>query len=197
MISMIGKKIKLNLKEGHVIDKIIVNTKNDYFSLILRLPATKDAGRVRKCINTILGREENVRFFRTVSEKGQNEFMQETLRKIKKRRELFVVGEANKKIILIAALIRGDFKVDEHVADFVIGVMNEYRGYGIGTKVAEALFAIAPEFGITVIKSSYDVENDKVKNFYKKFGFAEIGRMPYTRNVKGKLHDEALVVKKL
>jgi RimJ/RimL family protein N-acetyltransferase len=59
------------------------------------------------------------------------------------------------------------------------------------------LFAIAPEFGITVIKSSYDVENDKVKNFYKKFGFSEIGRMPYTRNVKGKLHDEALVVKKL
>ncbi len=189
--------MNLKLKEGFVIDKVVVNTKDDYFSLIIRLPTMKDAARVRKCINTILGREENVRFFRTVTEKGQNQFMQETLQKIRKHRELFVVGEVNKKIILIAALIRGDFKVDEHVADFVIGVLDEYRGYGIGTKAAEVLFAIAPEFGITVIKSSYDVENDKVKNFYKKFGFSEIGRMPYTRNVKGKLHDEVLVVKKL
>ena len=191
------KKKKLDLKEGFVLDKIVMNTKDDYFSLVLRLPTMKDAARVRKCINTILGREENVRFFRTVSEKGQNHFMQETLRKMRKRRELFVVGEANKKIILIAALMRGDFRVDEHVADFVVGIMNDYRGYGIGTKIAEALFAIAPEFGITVIKSSYDAENDKVKNFYRKFGFSEIGRMPYTRNVKGKLHDEVLVVKKL
>ena len=189
--------MKLKLKDGFVIDKIVVNTKDDYFSLILRLPTMKDAARVRKCINAILGREENVRFFRTVTEKGQNQLMQETLQKIKKRRELFVVGEVNKKIILIAALIRGDFKVDEHVADFVIGVLDEYRSYGIGTKVAEALFAIAPEFGITVIKSSYNPDNDKVRNFYRKFGFTELGRMPYGRRVKDKLHDEVLVVKKL
>ncbi len=187
----------MKLKEGMIIDKIIFKTDDDYFAVVLRLPTMKDAAKVRKCINTILGKEENVRFFRTVTEKGQNQFMQEALHKIKKKRELFVVGEVNKKIILIAALIRGDFKVDEHVADFVIGVLDDYRGYGIGTKVADALFAIASEFGIKVIKSSFNPDDDKVKNFYKKFGFAEIGRMPHARRVKGKLHDEVLVVKKL
>lgn len=187
----------MKLKEGFVIDKSVVKTDNDYFSLIIRLPTTKDAAKVRKCINSILGKEENVRFFRTVTEKGQHEFMKETLEKIKKRRELFVVGEANKKIILIAALMRGDFKVDEHVADFVIGIMDQYRGYGIGTKVAQVLFSVAPEFGISVIRSSYNIEDGKVRDFYNKFGFTEIGRMPYGRRVSGKFYDEVFVVKKL
>ncbi len=188
---------KIKLKEGFVIEKIVVKTKDDYFTLIIRFPAMKDAAKVRKCINAILGREENVRFFRTVTEKGQNEFMKEVIEKIKKKRELFIVGEANKKIIMIAALIRSDFKIDEHVADFVIGVMSDYRGYGMGTKVAEALFSVAPQFGINVIKSSYNLEDGKVRDFYKKFGFEEIGRMPYGRRVNGKFYDEVFVVKKL
>ncbi len=188
---------KLKLKEGFVIDKIIVKTDDDYFALVLRLPTMKDAAKIRKCISMTLGSEENVRFFRTVTEKGKNEFIKETLQKIKKRRELFVVGEANKKIIMIAALMRGDFKVDEHVADFVIGIIDQYRGYGIGTKVAGVLFSIAPEFDIKVVKSSYNPENDKIRNFYKKFGFTEIGKMPYGRKVKDKFYDEVLVVKKL
>ncbi len=187
----------MKLKEGFVINKIIVKTGDDYFALVLRLPAMKDAAKVRKCINTILGKEENVRFFRTVTEKDQTQFMQETLQKIKKKRVLFVVGEVNKKIILVAALMRGDFKVDEHVADFVIGIVDKYRGHGIGTKVAEALFSVAPEFGIKSIKSSYNPEDEKVRNFYRKFGFTEIGRMPHGRRVKGKFLDEILVVKKL
>lgn len=189
--------MKLKLKEGATIDKIVVKTDDDYFALVLRLPTMKDAAKVRKCINTILGREENVRFFKTVTEKGQDEFMRETLQKIKRKRELFVVGDANKKIMLIAALIRGDFKVDEHVADFVIGIIGKYRGYGIGTRVAETLFNIAPELGISVVKSSYNPEDVNIRNFYKKFGFAEIGRMPFGRKVKGKFYDEMLVVKKL
>ena len=187
----------LKLKEGFVIKKIVVKTDNDYFALTIRLPIMKDAAKIRKCINTILGREENVRFFRTVTEKGQDEFMRETIEKIKKRRQLFVVGEVNKKIILIAALIRGDFKVDEHVADFVIGIIDKYRSYGIGTNVAEILFDIAPDFGISVIKSSYNPDNIKVRNFYTKFGFTEIGKMPYGRHVGKKFSDEILVVKKL
>ncbi len=187
----------MKIKEGLVLDKIVMKTGRDYFALTLRLPAVKDAAKIRKCINAILGKEENVRFFRTITEKGQNQFMQEVLQKTKKKRALFVVGEANKKIILIAALVRGDFKVDEHVADFVIGIIDSYRGYGIGAKVAEAMFSIAPEFGIKTIKSSYNPEDDRVKNFYRKFGFAEIGKMPQGRKVKGKFYDEMLVVKKL
>ena len=66
--------MKLKIKEGFVIDKIVVKTDKEYFTLVIRFPSVKDAAKVRKCINAILGREENVRFFRTISEKGQEEF---------------------------------------------------------------------------------------------------------------------------
>ena len=187
----------MKLTEGHEIDKFVVKTGNDYFALTVRLPTKKDATKVRRCIESIIGREENVRFFRTVTQKGQEQFMEETLQKLKKKRELFVVGEVEGKIVMIAALMKGDFKVDEHVADFVIGIMGSYRGKGIGTKVTESLFSIAPQIGIRVIRSSYEEGNYDIRNFYKKLGFSEIGKMPHGRRLKGKLFDEVIVVKKL
>lgn len=63
-----------------------------------------------------------------------------------------------------------------HSCEFGIGILDSYRGKGIGTQMIDRMFDWAIEFGITRIELSVFDNNEEAIRLYKRIGFVDEGR---------------------
>lgn len=186
----------MNFRNGKIIDRIIVNDKSVY-SVVFRHLRRDDDARLRRFVNFMLEHQPNVRFFRTASERLPKDFFDDIMRKSKTRSHLFIIGEVNERIVLVAALSKGRYEIDKHTAEMLIGIHPQFRKAGIGTHAANILFSWAHDAGIELIKAAYYDGNDAANIFYKKLGFREAGKLPKGRKAGNKYLDEILVTKRI
>ncbi len=101
-----------------------------------------------------------------------------------------LVAEQDEALVGYLFAIGGRAKRNKHSAYLVIGISQNHRGKGIGTKLFEALERWAENHHIRRLELTVVIENDAAIRLYKKFGFEIEGTKRNSLYIKGKFMDE-------
>ncbi|WP_421385299.1 GNAT family N-acetyltransferase [Bacillus salacetis] len=107
---------------------------------------------------------------------------------------IFVVEE-NERLIGYLMAIGGTVKRTRHSAYLVIGIMQEQRGKGVGTKLFENVTDWAIRNNISRLELTAVTENEAGVALYKKSGFEIEGTKRNSLRINGKLFNEFYMAK--
>jgi len=152
---------------------------------ILHCPTKFDAEELSKLRVKIDGETENLD-----REPGENLLSPEDFEKIiledaEAERSIFLLVEAEGKIVGFTRLAGNKLKRFRHKAEFGICILKEYWGYGIGRVLLENVLMCADASGIEKISLTVVETNTKAIELYKKYGFVEEGLL-----VKDRIHKD-------
>jgi RimJ/RimL family protein N-acetyltransferase len=135
-------------------------------------------------------------------EPGERETTVEQQRKLiekilSEKNSIFFVTEFENKLVGFIAALGGNLKRNRHSVYLVLGVLEDYQGQGVATKLFNKVFEWAKEveisrLGLTVIKG-----NTKAFNLYKKMGFVLEGEKVHSLKINGELVNEYYLYKLL
>lgn len=107
------------------------------------------------------------------------------------------VAEEKEKLVGYLIAIGGTVKRTKHSAYLVIGVLQEYRGKGIGTKLFDNVIKWAPKHNVSRLELSVVTKNKAGLALYKKNGFDIEGTKRNSLNINGETFDEYFMSKLL
>lgn len=111
--------------------------------------------------------------------------------------KLLLTVEDEGKLIGFLSANRGFANRIKHSAYIVIGILKEYRGKKIGTKLFEELFQWAASNQITRLELTVMTNNENAIKLYKKMGFKVEGLKEKSLMVDGNYIDEYYMAKVL
>jgi len=103
---------------------------------------------------------------------------------------LLLVAQDDGRIVGFLSAERGFAKRIKHSAYVVVGVLKDYQGKGVGTKLLQELIDWAKSNNITRLELTVMVNNESAINLYKKMGFKIEGLKEKSLIVDGKYVDE-------
>jgi RimJ/RimL family protein N-acetyltransferase len=107
------------------------------------------------------------------------------------------IAEEDKQLIGYLIAMGGSVKRNKHSVYLVIGILAEYRGRGIGTKLFEQLEKWAKEHNIHRLELTVVTQNQAGLQLYKKMGFEIEGTKRKSLYIDGKFVDEYYMSKLL
>lgn len=110
---------------------------------------------------------------------------------------MMFVAETDGQIVGFLAAHGGWAIRNKHRAHLVIGILQQFTGQGIGTKLFTAMEQWARENGITRLELTVVTENAAAIALYQKMGFAIEGTKPHTMIVDGAYQNEHMMGKLL
>lgn len=170
--------------------------------ITIRKLLPNDLKRVKefqKNINSLIKEEAMLLLKNPKSIKEEQEFLKDTLKKIKNKKVICVVAECNDKIIGLS-----DMEIlkerSDHMANFGISIINGFRGMGLGKAMMEEIIRLAgtdlkpkPK----IIKLTVFETNLPAIKLYKKMGFKKVARIPDELQYRGKLVTHLVMLKYL
>lgn len=108
----------------------------------------------------------------------------------KNENSTILVAESENELVGFLVVIGGSAKRNRHSAYIVIGILEEYRGKGVGTKLFEALESWASQKNIHRLELTVVTQNKAGLSLYKKMGFENEGIKRHSLFIKGKFVDE-------
>ncbi len=157
----------------------------------------KDVSKFLDYINSLI--EEGAKIFiknkKTIKE--EREYLKEKLKNIKNKKDIVLIAKHNEKIIGMAHVGLLAEKQD-HIGTFGIGVIKEYRGFGIGLHLSNKVINLAKKElkNLKFIQLNAFSNNKPAINLYKKIGFKIVAVLPKQVQDKKKLVDEIVMIKK-
>lgn len=108
---------------------------------------------------------------------------------------IFFVAEIENKLVGFMAVIGSNLKRNRHSANIVLGVLDDYRGQGIATKLFNKAFEWAKEVGISRLGLTVIKDNNKAFNLYRKMGFVLEGERLHSLKINGVFVNEYYLYK--
>ncbi|WP_110927769.1 GNAT family N-acetyltransferase [Bacillus massiliglaciei] len=115
----------------------------------------------------------------------------------KKNNSTIFVAEEKGKLVGYIIAIGGSVKRTKHSAYLVIGILQEFRGKGIGTKLFEHVTKWAQASNISRLELSVVTENKAGIALYKKSGFEIEGTKRNSFIIDGRPYNEFFMAKLL
>ena len=109
--------------------------------------------------------------------------------------DFLLVAEADDRIVGYISAQKGGLNRIAHSAYIVVGILQKYRGNGIGTEFFKQLDNWAGEKKITRLELTVICENEVAKHLYEKNGFEIEGVKRKSVFVDGKYLDEFYMAK--
>ncbi len=109
--------------------------------------------------------------------------------------DFLLVAEADDRIVGYISAQKGGLNRIAHSAYIVVGILQKYRGKGIGTEFFKQLDNWAGEKKITRLELTVICENEVAKHLYEKNGFEIEGVKRKSVFVDGKYLDEFYMAK--
>jgi ribosomal protein S18 acetylase RimI-like enzyme len=156
-------------------------------TVYLRPAMEKDAGPFIQAIDSIS--REQVYFIRSrfdVEEEKEQAF----IAKARRQGDLMLVAVNGTQIVGWVTLFRSQAEFQRHTAQLGMGVVQGYRGAGLGTTLMDHALAWAAENGIEKVKLGVRASNGRARSLYDKFGFVEEGyRVRDIKDTHGRYDD--------
>ncbi|HAA86442.1 MAG TPA: hypothetical protein DCE14_08890 [Kosmotogaceae bacterium] len=92
-------------------------------------------------------------------------------------KSLFIVAEAEEKVIASLAFHGNHLKRYEHQGEFAMGVLQAYWGRGVGAALVRTMLNWASENSIFRVVLKVVSDNYRAIKLYRRFGFVEEGRL--------------------
>ena len=116
---------------------------------------------------------------------------QEKIRSIlSQKNSTFLVAETNGQLIGYIAGLGGSYNRNRHKADVVIGILLDYVGKGLGSRLFSELELWARNCRVHKLELTVMAHNDRAINLYKKSGFVVEGISVDSLLVDGSYVDE-------
>ncbi|QCR32723.1 GNAT family N-acetyltransferase [Lysinibacillus sp. SGAir0095] len=112
-------------------------------------------------------------------------------------RSTMLVAEVDAQLAGFIAAIGNNLERTKHRASIVIGLLEEFRGQGIGKSLFEQIFMWAKEANITRLELTVIKENQRAFNLYRKMGFVLEGEKVHSLMINGKPMNEYYLYKLL
>ena len=113
------------------------------------------------------------------------------------KKSIFFVAEVENKLVGFIAALGGDLKRNQHSAYLVLGILEDFQGQGIATKLFNRLFEWAKEVEITRLELTVIKDNAKAFNLYRKMGFVLEGEKVHSLIINGQPVNEYYLYKLL
>ena len=161
--------------------------------MIIRKGTTDDAKKILIMLHQ-LDKETKYMMFEPQERKSSVEKIKDKLNKSHKEQVTFIIDD-NTCIGGFLSAQRGEPNRIRHTAYIVIGLLKQYRGKGLGTKLFEELDKWAIENNIKRIELTVVEENILARNLYKKMGFQEEGVREKSMKIDNKYVNEIYMAK--
>lgn len=115
---------------------------------------------------------------------------QRIIRMEKGQNSTLLVVENNKELIGYLVAIGGSTRRNKHSVYIVIGILKEYRGQGIGTRLFKEMERWAYEHNIHRLELTVVAQNEAGLSLYNKMGFKIEGTKEDSLFIGGKFVDE-------
>lgn len=102
---------------------------------------------------------------------------------------ILVAEQEDGKLVGYLVVIGGNVRRNKHSAYLVIGILNQYQGLGIGTKLFVQLEEWAREHNIHRLELSVVTRNEAGLRLYKKMGFDIEGTKRHSLYIDGEFVD--------
>jgi ribosomal protein S18 acetylase RimI-like enzyme len=113
-------------------------------------------------------------------------------------RGLWLIAVLDEKVIGEIDITVKDMDRIRHVGALTMGVLPDFQGQGVGSKLLEESIRWSKAQGLTRLELFVFATNHKAQNIYQKFGFVEEGvRKNYLRHDDGTYEDDWLLAKYL
>ncbi|MFC0560140.1 GNAT family N-acetyltransferase [Halalkalibacter alkalisediminis] len=161
----------------------------------IREASPKDAERFISLIQKV---EAEAEFM--LMEPGERKMTIEQQRKFlqqmnKTNNSIILVADKESELVGYVIAIGGNTKRNKHSAYLVIGVIKEYRGHGIGTKLFQQLEKWAITNQMYRLELTVVTENERGLSLYMKRGFEIEGTKRNSLMINGTLYSEYIMSK--
>jgi ribosomal protein S18 acetylase RimI-like enzyme len=103
--------------------------------------------------------------------------MRRRLRDRWSRQQAYIVAAAGRRVVGTLHVARDDGPATGHIASLGMSVDRQWRGRGVGSALLAEAFRWARWAGVEKLGLTVYPHNQPAINLYKKFGFAEEGRL--------------------
>lgn len=132
-------------------------------------------------------------------EKGERNINEEDILKkidaIADSGDICSIAKVENTIIGYVIAVRENFIRTKHVANIVIGILEDYCGKGIGTIFFQIILDWANKNEVKRLELTVIAENKRAINLYKKFGFKVEGIREKATLKDGEYYDELYMAK--
>ncbi len=112
------------------------------------------------------------------------------VRSLDSSRTMTVVAETNGKLIGLGTLVRSETTWARHLGNIRLLVSPDARGIGLGSVLANEVFALAEEAGLQKVVAQMAAEQRGAQAVFEKLGFkAEALMADYVMDAQGRTHD--------
>ena len=101
-----------------------------------------------------------------------------------------VVAISNNKVIGWCDIVGSNRHACKHLGTLGIGIINEYRGNGIGHQLINKALELAEKKGFTRIELSVREDNKRAIHLYKTFGFSIEGKHINSLLIDGQYYNQ-------
>lgn len=158
----------------------------------IRAGALADAASYRQCFNAVAGER---RYF-AVYKASPLPLIRANLRKRLRKKIPFLVAVDGERVVGWAATFRPDIPSLSHSGDLVVGVLPEYRGMGLGTKLAAGILKAARSTFDSVI-FCFVATCKPARKLSKRLGFEVCGREKNRLKLAHGFDDQLITQKRL
>ncbi len=157
----------------------------------------KQAKKFKDFNDLLIGEDLKIRRNKKISLEEIVDKLKNNLKNIKKKNSVFLIAEHDNKIVGATSVGLNSGKKD-HVGEFGITILKDYRGIGLGkTLMTEVIKLAKKKLKIKIIRLSvYSINKPAIK-LYQKQGFKKVAVIPKQYKHKGRLIDENVMIKEL
>ncbi|MFW6283390.1 MAG: GNAT family N-acetyltransferase [Minisyncoccales bacterium] len=159
----------------------------------------EEAELFQKFLNNLIEEDLQIRINETKTLKEEKDWIKKEVKKIKERKKVqLVVKDVEEEVIIAMTEIKLLKGKKNHVGEFGISVVREYRNRGIGSFLTGKIVELAKkELKLKTIKLSVYKTNKPAIHVYKKAGFKKVAEVPNQFYWKDKYINEVIMLKTL
>lgn len=163
--------------------KIVSKSGKEY---VVREPRVGDEQALLNYINALVEEDTFIMMNERQTMEDEKKFVKTAVEEIEKGERVQLLVWAGDVLVANTQVTKGKYR-QKHVGTFGISVAKEYRGEGVGYKIAEMVINEGiKRLGVEIIELEYLEINEVAKRMYEKLGFVEWGRFPGGIEYKGK-----------
>jgi putative acetyltransferase len=163
-------------------------------NIVIRRATVSDAKQVADVMNSVIAEGKYTAFDRPFSEEEERDFICSL-----GTRSALQIAEIDGKIVGVQSIDLLSTFADSvsHVATMGTWLRSDFRGRGIGRRLAEESFSFARKQGYRKVVIQVLADNEQALRFYRSLGFRDIGLAKEHVRLANQFHDEIYLEKKL
>lgn len=143
----------------------------------LRYPTMNDAEDLKEYINSMVEEKADISRQEKVGLEEEIDWLSDNLEEVRKENRIDLVVEVEGKIMGHGQIAKKE-RAQSHIGKLGLGLREEIREKGIGSKLLENLIQEAEnKLDVEIITLGVFGTNKLARNLYEKFGFKEFGKL--------------------